>query len=88
MIDDGQFNGYRVCFERSSIEKEMWAASDYLDYLDNLERHKLETGITITYDFLSDANNRILCVDVYIHYPADNDIPVRNHTMHWIVQYK
>ena len=88
LIDDGQFNGYRVCFESSSIKKEMWSASDYLGYLDNLERHKHETGITITYEFLNDTNNRVLCIDVLIHYPADNDIPERNHTMHWIVQYK
>jgi len=88
LIDEGQYNGYRVCFERSSIEKEMWTASDYLSYLDNLERHKHGTGITISYDFLSVTNNRVLSVDVYIHYPADNDISERNHTMHWIVQYR
>ena len=88
LIADGQFKGYQVCFERSNLEKERWTAERFLDYIGELERYKNETGITITYDFLSDTNNRVHCIDVLIHYPADNDIPERNHSMHWIVQYK
>lgn len=88
LINDGQYNGYRVCFERSSIVKDSWAAKDYLGYLDNLERHKHETGISIKYDFLLDANNHVLSIDVYIHYPAENDIPERSHSMHWVIVKK
>ena len=64
---------------------ERWAAINYLEYLDNLERHKHETGISLQYEFLGD-NGQSFGVDVFIHYPEDKDIPERNHVMHWIVQ--
>ena len=86
LIDEGPIKGYCVCFESSTIEMERWTTINYLEYLDNLEAHKQESGITLRYDFQCD-NNRILCVDVFIHYPEEKDIQERYHVMHWIVKY-
>lgn len=85
LIDEGPIKGYRVCFESSSIEMERWTAANYLEYIDNLERHKHETGISLQYEILGD-NDKPFSVDVFIHYPEEKDIPERNHVMHWIVQ--
>lgn len=60
-------------------------AINYLEYLDNLERNKYETRISLQYGFLGDEKQS-LGVDVFIHNPEEKDIPERNHVMHWIVK--
>ena len=85
LIADGQYNDYQVCFESSSINKDIWTASDYLDYLCNLEHYKHETGISIQYDFFC-VDDKVMCVDTFIHYPEEKDLPQRNHVIHWKVK--
>ena len=85
LINDGQFNGYQVCFESSNLVKEGWTAEDYIKHLCNLERYKQGSGITIEYDFYKDASNRVVSVDVLVHYPKKDGNPEKNDMFHWVV---
>lgn len=85
LISDGPFNGYQVCFERSTIVKDNWSAANYLEYLDSIERHKHETGITTSYEFLVDNNHHVRSVNVQIHHPERNGTPESNDLIRWVV---
>ncbi len=85
LITDGQFNGYQVCFESSTIAKDNWTAADYLEYLDNIERHKHETGISTRYEFMMDIDNYVRSVDIRIHHPEQNGILASTDLIRWVV---
>lgn len=85
LISDGPFNGYQVCFERSTIVKDRWTTADYLVYLDNIELHKHETGITTSYEFLVDNNQHVRSVVVQIHHPERNGTPESTDLIRWVV---
>lgn len=85
LISDGPFNGYQVCLEQSTILKDNWAAANYLEYLDNIERNKQETGITTSYEFLMDHNRQIRSVEIHIHHPERNGAPESTDLIRWVV---
>ena len=86
LISDGPFNGYQVCFESSTIVKDRWTAADYLDYLDNIERHKHETGITTSYEFLVDNKHRVRSVNIQIHHPERSGTQESTDLIRWVVK--
>lgn len=85
LIDDGPDNGYLVYFENSSIANPSWTVEHYLEYLGNIEHHKHETGIITRYEFLCDDNNRVLKVNVILHFPEYKGAPEKNATINWVV---
>lgn len=85
LISDCPLNGYQVCFERSTIVKDNWTAANYLDYLDNIERHKHETGITTSYEFLVDNNHQVSSVNIQIHHPERNGSLESTDVIRWVV---
>ena len=87
LIDGEQLNNYHLVLQESDIIKSRWTKEDYINYLGELELHKFETGVTISYQSSVDAGNRICSIDILIHFPEENGVPERNYTMLWTVFY-
>lgn len=87
LIRDGDYNGYRVCFEHSTYPNDNWTGGDCFEYLANLERHKSETGVSIHYLFWLSDDHRVDRVETFIHFPEENGIQERVYVINWVVQY-
>lgn len=88
LISDGRFNGYLVCFTDASFHSDDWTSQQFLEYLDNIEQHKDETGVVVRYDASKNQFNRIKDVVIEIYHPAYKDCIEKTDYMKWVVQYK
>ena len=78
-------NGYKVTLEITTLKKEGWTAERYLEHIENIERHKHETGAFVSYVPLHDGKGNLKNVVVTIHHPAQGNEPQKAYMICWKV---
>ena len=79
-------NGYKVTLEITTLKQEGWTAARYLEHIENIERHKYETGAIVNYVPLHDVKGDLQNVVVTIHHPSQGDEPEKRYMICWKVK--